>query len=215
MATKRLCGIRVEGGIYMECGLSPFGQPLEHFLLDPPLKFDKDKLGISPIGVTTFERNGVVHVADWVGEQFYPGPASFLDEVRKMGLSRRIPKTFDFSLLTRESRIYIAHPKGYVANCDDLYQQLSQPPTCPKQKHEFETQYIPDYGSEFVVVAPDEYCAGMHWLMDEQLSKDARFVPGFIAVFPITNLAVIKGNGFEEAMKAASEAGVPVYEEES
>ena len=34
---ERGCGEREPGGVYAECGLSPYGSPLEHFLIDPPM----------------------------------------------------------------------------------------------------------------------------------------------------------------------------------
>src|SRR5882762_4296704 len=37
IAEPRGCGEREEGGVYAECGPSPSGSPLEHFLFDPPL----------------------------------------------------------------------------------------------------------------------------------------------------------------------------------
>ncbi len=33
---ERGCGEREQGGVYAECGLSPYGTPLEYFLIDPP-----------------------------------------------------------------------------------------------------------------------------------------------------------------------------------
>lgn len=42
---RRGCGERKQGGIYGECGLSPFGRPLEDFLLDPaPYVADQTRL---------------------------------------------------------------------------------------------------------------------------------------------------------------------------
>ncbi len=36
---ERGCGMREKGGLYACCGTSPFGKPVEEFLIDPPLPF--------------------------------------------------------------------------------------------------------------------------------------------------------------------------------
>lgn len=205
MQKTRLCGYRVEGGVYAECSLSPVGEPLEYFLFDPPIKADPDALGMSAIGVKAFQRQGVNHVADWVGADSYPGPRSFLDEVRKMGLSRRIPKTFDFTLLTPESRIYVLHPKGWNKRYATLMQTEY---VCPKENIE----HLPELVQEADLVP--EMCSGIWWDPAYDIAKDG-YHPAFIAAFPITNLAVIYGNGYQEAMEAAENAGIPVFSEES
>lgn len=47
----RGCGTREGGGVYVEVGLSPWGRPVEHFLVDPPVRVDAKGLGLSSIGV--------------------------------------------------------------------------------------------------------------------------------------------------------------------
>src|SRR5579862_2920010 len=86
----RGCGQRVKGGLYIECGLSAGGQPLEYFLIDPPQLLDGRALGITPVGTKLIEFGGATHVVDWVGSKSYKGVCDFVEEVRKFGLSRRI-----------------------------------------------------------------------------------------------------------------------------
>lgn len=110
---KRGCGTRVEGGIYAECGLSETGAPLERFLFDPVVPVPAD-LTIPIQGVGTMTNGETTHVVDRVGVAFYPNASDFIEEVRRFGLSRRIPKSFDFSRLSEGSRILIVHPRGLV-----------------------------------------------------------------------------------------------------
>ena len=112
----RGCGTRTSGGVYLECGTGYGGRPLEFFLADPPIPLTCD----TKLGVQLIERDGVVHVLDWVGKQHYPNCADFLEEGRRLGFSRRISKTLDLSRLSAESRILIVHAKGLVVNYQAL-----------------------------------------------------------------------------------------------
>lgn len=112
--TVRGCGTRVAGGVYVVCPMGPNGRPLESFLLDPPVPIDMDALGLAPRGVQLLDRDGATHVLDYVGAQHYPNVADFLEEVRRFGLSRRVPRTLDFSRLGSRSRILIAHGRGWI-----------------------------------------------------------------------------------------------------
>ena len=72
----RGCGTRTSGGVYLECGTGYGGRPLEFFLADPPIPLTCD----TKLGVQLIERDGVVHVLDWIGEQHYPNCADFLEK---------------------------------------------------------------------------------------------------------------------------------------
>ncbi len=121
----RGCAPRKSGGVYFECGFSPSGQPVEHFLCDPPVLVDDWHL--SPVGVQLIERNGVTHIVDWVGSMHYPNVADFIEEVRRFGLSRRLSSKLDFSRITPQTRILLVHQRAYVDNFEE-YQTWS----CPK-----------------------------------------------------------------------------------
>lgn len=113
----RGCGTRVPGGIYLVLELSPVGRPVEDFLIDPPVKIDPSAAGVSPLGVTLMDdANGVTHVLDWIGSQHYPNVADFIEEVRQMGISRRVSKALDFSRITRESTLITIHARAWIEN---------------------------------------------------------------------------------------------------
>ena len=108
----RGCGTRQQGAVYLEVGLGYGGKPLEFFLSDPPIPMTCD----TKVGVELIERAGVVHVLDWIGEQHYPFAADALEEGRRYGFSRRVPRTLDLSRLTAGSRILLVHARGLVTN---------------------------------------------------------------------------------------------------
>jgi hypothetical protein len=138
--TKRGCGERQPDSIYLESRLSPFGKELEYFLIDPPQPCHE--LGINwsrsyqvyqkPLtkqGEPVLDDNGkqvvINHLVDWVGEEHYPTIWDFIEETRKKGISRRINKDFDFSLLTPgKSQIFFAHKK---ARFDDERHEYGHP----------------------------------------------------------------------------------------
>lgn len=131
MAVIRGCGTRQAGGLYIEIGLSPFGQPIEAFLIDPPVRIDPDALGISPIGqhLIDLRGDGVYHILDWVGASHYPSAADFIEEARRHGISRRANPATDWSALSAESKLILIHPKAYLGNWRDYNPSLLP---CPK-----------------------------------------------------------------------------------
>ncbi len=231
----RGCGTRKRGGIYAECGLSPAGRPLEEFLVDPPVPIDGPALGLSPIGVTLLDDpcTGATHLLDWVGEEAYPNPADFLEEVRRFGLSRRLPKTLPFARLDRRSRVVQVHRRASLADVTAYLADWRRP--CPKQliAHREPT------------TAPS-LCAGMWWedvsggapieaigsdgLDDPRLVRRAMpsfsylarmapadavptYVPAIFASFPVARLAVIEdpeSGNHEAALARAVQAALPV-----
>lgn len=143
----RGCGSRVAGGIYLETGLSKHGRPIEDFLIDPPTRLNADtraRMGITQVGVTPLPRQledgtTVVHVVDWVGAEYYPCVTDFVEEVRRFGLSRRVPRNFDFSLLTPQSRILLLHSRAWIGAADEYFarrQPDGQGWWCPQRRNE-------------------------------------------------------------------------------
>jgi hypothetical protein len=110
----RGCGTRVEGGVYLCCPLGMVGRPVEDFLVDPPIRVSPAELGVSSRGVFPIERDGVTHVLDWVGSRHYPNVWDFVEEVRRFGVSRRVPRGFDFSSLSEGSRLVLIHARGWI-----------------------------------------------------------------------------------------------------
>lgn len=111
---RRGCGYRIAGGVYATYGVNPNpdlrdNAPTAPFVMRDPILVDPATLGISPVGVTMVQRNGVWHLIDWIGEQHYPTVREFLAEAEMIGVSRRVPRTLDFSRFTAESRILCVH----------------------------------------------------------------------------------------------------------
>lgn len=110
----------------------------------------------------------VYHILDWVGSDSYPNVADFVEEVRRLGLSRRLSRTLDFSLLTAESQIVLVHARAFIENHAGFYAALSaelgtMATRCPK--------LLDDHGWDVsdhddclgCPAAPEEMCAGLWW----------------------------------------------------
>lgn len=117
MVVRGCGGSRVAGGVYIMVNTSPFGMPLEYFLVDPPIVIEDPALaGISSRGMsyTPSMPNQPWDVVDWVGGEFYPNVTDILAEIRAYGLSRRVQSTLDFSLLGEKSRIHLMHSRAHI-----------------------------------------------------------------------------------------------------
>lgn len=154
---------RSAGGVYAVCGSSPFGMPIEHFLLDPPVLVP-DGLELPDRGVTLHERDGVWHIIDRVGLAYYPNVADFIEEARRLGVSRRLQSNLDFSKLTEESRLLLIHPRAWIDNWTayrpkrNLVGWTPGPYHCPGYPNPFEPH---THGKEI-----DGFpgpCAGIWW----------------------------------------------------
>lgn len=98
----RGCGTRKKGGVYACCGTSPWGRPLEDFLVDPPVPIDGphwQSLKMAPEAILPEGWDGErkVLLLDYIGEGNYPTAPSHLEEVRRFGRSAAVPATMDFS----------------------------------------------------------------------------------------------------------------------
>lgn len=106
----RGCGARVEGGLYACTDVSPFGKPIEFFLVDPAVRWIGPQLR-SPMLAEDGE--GVVHVLIGVGAEYYPTVPDFVEEARVMGVSKRLPRDFDPARLTPGvSKLCLIHPRA-------------------------------------------------------------------------------------------------------
>jgi len=116
---ERGCGSRSPGGAYLVSALGDDGVPLRECVIDPPIPVDATALGLSPQGMALARTpSGATRILDWVGARDYPNVADFVEEVALFGSSRRVPKTFDFALLTPKSQHVLAHPRAVVDNPD-------------------------------------------------------------------------------------------------
>ena len=113
------CGVRSPGGVYLVTSLGDGGVPLRECVLDPPIPVDATAVGLSPQGMAVARTSaGSTRVLDWIGEGFYPNCADYVEEVALFGSSRRVPRTFDFDLLTPKSQHVLVHPRAIVTNPD-------------------------------------------------------------------------------------------------
>lgn len=104
------------------CGLSPYGRPVEEFLLDPPQVLDVKALGIPSIGVHLVDLGPLGRQAvDRVGLTHYPNVADFVEETRRLGVSRKMPPGFPFKELGRDAMLLLAHDRAWIGNAY-LYQ---------------------------------------------------------------------------------------------
>jgi hypothetical protein len=160
----RACGRRIRGGIYAETRLSEDGLPIEYFIIDPPTPIDISQLGLAAVGVKLIEINAANarrsplskpaydsfhHIFDVVGQEFYPFPADYVEETRRLGASRRLPANLDFSRLGPGSRLVLIHARAVIEN----FSAYPQPPLvqCPK-------------GIDAHTLSPlPEMCAGLWW----------------------------------------------------
>ena len=210
MSNERGCGSRVVGGVYAEVKNGAGGSPIEAFLVDPPRAVDALALGLTDKGVRLIEIGGVWHVFDIVGTNHYPYVADFVEEGRRMGISRRLPQNLDFEKLDPDqSHLVLLHRKALITNVQEAG-FLERYHVCPKA--------LPDHEEGLL----DGMCAAFWWqdfsakALDEdgirtmkngdqyvgRLRPQGRAKPEReLAIFmslPITNLAVIRGRNTEE-----------------
>lgn len=234
-AVKRGCGKRQKGAVYAEAGIAlpgEEGEPLEHFIVDPPSPVDMTAMGLTPVAVRLIERDGVWHIFDFVGEKYYPNVTDFLEEVRRFGLSRRLPKSLDFSKLTSESKIIMVHRRAWIS---ETLPYIGDWQTIPNLNWDRCPKFIEGHVHE-------EFCAGFWWQdidpKDTEVGHvfgDGRGVsvvlpsfeyaavlrpedhlpgysPAIFASFPMNRLAVVndeEGKTHVDAFGAASKAGIP------
>ena len=136
----RGCGDREPGGVYAECGLSSRGRPLEEFLIDPPLPIppgldlvNKPQTWQRMLSLNEpaldWEGLPIFDLLIWVGQEHYPYVPDYLEEVIRFGASRRLNPNLDLSLLSKSSRMILAHP--LVINTS--WQEQCPPESCKKE----------------------------------------------------------------------------------
>ncbi len=237
--TARCCGAaRTKGGVYAVCGLSEGGSPIEDFLLDPPIQLPKG-LDLAPQGVTLIERGSAHHCLDWVGKKFYPNVADFVEEVKVMGMSRRLPTSTEFSQLRRGSKQILVHPKAILAHPEQYRPVMPKGApkryACPQSIDVHEFGRLTDGGCPMcarlwwddLVDAdkpvdpdkPDSRCVirEMPWgeYQGHKRPEGAipEYMPGMFAAFPITSLEIVRdpeGGAHEAAAEKAKDAGLDI-----
>jgi len=103
-------GLRAQNALYAVCGTSPYGKPIEHFLVDPPTEWRGGRLR-APMLVA--DKRGVNHILLGVGARYYPFVPDYVEETRRLGASKRIPEDFDLTKLTPgRSKMVLIHPRA-------------------------------------------------------------------------------------------------------
>jgi len=175
MSNARGCGAaRTEGGVYLESGLSPFGQPLESFLMDPPLPWVGERL--PRLGVKMMLVEQIWHIVDVVGEKAYPSPADYLEEGRRLGFSRKVNPKLDFQCLTPgASRIITLHPKAILTSIErhanqelgNFFESMDEGSPANNPKMHF-CPHLKATGDDDSHVHQDNFmCLGLHWMLWE------------------------------------------------
>jgi hypothetical protein len=193
---RRGCGVREPGGAYIAVPLGPGGRPVEEFLVDPPVVVDAGALGLCAVGTTMIERDGVTHVFDVVGREHYPTVAEFVGEARRMGISRRISASADFSRITSQSRLVLLHAHADIANALEFPTEARCP--CEVEDH--------------LVAGFSGMCARLWW---EEPLEAAHHRLALFASFGGPQTEVVNdpiGGAHVKMLEAAAKAGIPVVE---
>lgn len=229
MAITRGCGTRQEAGIYCVSKLSPMGRPIEEFLIDPPIKLNP-ALGVSPVGVTLItDTKGVTHILDYVGSKFYPNVADFIEEVRRFGLSRRLPRTLDYSRLTKDSRIILIHARAHIENTERYWQALGDARACPCDKPAHQQAEPPPMCAELWWKdveggAPDDTPNALPTSVRREMPSfhyyaarrpdyaEPLYRPAMFLRLPLTGIEIIRARdgSHEQSAEAAGKSGLPV-----
>jgi hypothetical protein len=137
----------------------PVRADFEACLLDPPIPVDVAAMGLSAIGVTlvrTIASDGrpVFHVFDIIGQTHYPNVASFIDEARAHGVSRRLSRSLDFSRLEAgRSRLVLIHARAFLDNAIEYFRaRTSTRWPCPKFIY-----------AHLDRDTPPEMCSSLYW----------------------------------------------------
>lgn len=118
---ERACGNRVAGGIYATVGLGLSGHPIECFLTDLPRDVPWQEMGLSEIGVHAIrdQKTGIVNLWDIIGRNYYPFVADFIEEARRLGISRRVPSSLPWHQIDSRSRLILLHSRAVIRNAAD------------------------------------------------------------------------------------------------
>ena len=179
----RGCGKRKQGGLYLCCGLGPGGRPIEEFVIDPPIPWENGHFQGAEIRQRA---DGIYDVLLWVGEEFYPFVPDFVEEARRLGISKKVSPDIDFSMMTPyQSRIILVHPRTIT---DDGYSVLAIEDGC--------VPHIP---------RPDKKRPEC----DHPLTRDARKPNCTFALWDLSSMEDKKNHELEEVADTTMEITTP------
>ena len=151
--SARECGFRKEGGVYAVVPTSSkFGKPVEDFILCKPLPINREEYNLSNIGVKLIDisqpcflckgvvtkgvktcqncfgtgKETITHIFDIIGQDNYPNVADFIEETRRLGVSRRLElgDTKQYARLSSRSRLFCLHQRAVISNPGDIYKPM-------------------------------------------------------------------------------------------
>lgn len=129
MKTQRGCGSRSANSLYVCADTSIFGKDLYFFLVDPPVPWRGSQLR-APMLIE--DGKNLNHLALGIGKSFYPYVSDFVEEGRRMGISKKVPRNYDLSGLTPgKSRLLLIHPRAIPQ-----FKYALSKFWCPKDIHE-------------------------------------------------------------------------------
>jgi hypothetical protein len=174
----------------------------------------------------------VYHLVDIVHERDYPNIADFVEEVRRMGLSRPLDLRLPVERLGAGSRIILIHRKAWVDHWSEIRSPLQADSAsvlagfahrCPRadpmadpQAHALGREMCA--GVWWEDLDPDTVClpeVGPQYQIERRMpsfsytgkvrpdSIDTQYDPAFFASFPIGRLVVIEGDGSDAALERA------------
>lgn len=170
-------GSRTEGDPYAVLPRSPWGVPIENFMICHPIPIDLKAMNFNAQGVNIIQdREGVHHILDLVGVSHYEVP-DFIEEglsgTGKGGFSRKIPKNqlkAAMPLLTPgKSLIYLASMHAIIKNPNELYKDYLYGTRwameCPKEHAEHSDPLIYNQLIEELAFEGKEHesCLGLLW----------------------------------------------------
>lgn len=158
----RGCGLPQEGGLYFTIGTTTRGgiDP-RNFLIDPIYPVD-EKLGIKARGLSTIERDGIIHIVDWIGENNYPNFPDWFEEIGHLGFHQRVETSFDFKQLDQlNSRFLLVHPNAYIPNVKARARLLKDSAWADETLYVDVCPMVPE--KHFKDHEPMEMCAGLSW----------------------------------------------------
>ena len=226
----RGCGAhRKRGGIYLECGLSSGGSPLETFICDPPIDVPAG-LSVNKRGVTAFSApDGTVHLIDWVGSSGYPYPSDILEEVRQQGLSRNVSGNIGNLGLSQHSKIFLLHEKAILENPDEINRYLFESEArlrcrnfvltgstdhidlavaCSRHYYAEATPTDDIEDENGNVIYRRRFTKSIHYRVNPfEPAAEPRYRKGIIARLPLTHISVVKGGDPEVAEELRKKIG--------
>lgn len=195
----RGCGdTRTRGGLYLCVSLGSYGEgkPVEEFLVDPPLQWTAGLFRGVMMRENTQKINDVIM---FVGKSHYSYVSDFIQEVKRLGISKRLPRGFDMSKLTPgKSRLFLVHPRAIP----DFPYEIPAPEPCPGHRDDnhncvidlwalsgagesSEKHEIHDDGSQIQINTPSTNYTVPRAEVDQETQQD--YHAGIFAAFFITH----------------------------